>query len=859
MAEYPLLIFPSPSRAERSRRWGGGGRIRRPDPGRQADRIAPRFTRLQEAMDRRRIELQNNPIGIQPEQTLVLETVGSIDNFINAIRWIEGLEWLGESEIEGIEPDYGFEDETNPERQLRGQLFLVMTDQQALSQIQSLFDIWRENPEARFPHGLARLKAAFEHLHDIRPWGPGDRIQETGLLEDWQIRMENFEREIPFEAELWFRSNPERRRQAESELRGIIESLDGEIVQQCAIPDIAYHAILGRIPDIRVREMLTQIEESPQNVRLLRSEGIMHIRPVGQCAILMPEDTSFDTDTPEDSEPQDSPIGDPVVALFDGMPLTGHLRLDSRLIVDDPDGYESDYQARERFHGTTMASLICHGDLNEQGDPVTRQVYARPIMKPIPTLRGQPGESIPQDVLPVDLIHRAVRRLYESENSEPPAAPGIRVINLSIGDHARPFDTDMSPLARLLDWLAWKYKVLFIVSAGNHLRDIELDMPMSDFASLTPEAREKTFMRFIAADSRHRRLLSPAETLNGLTLGASHMDSASPSPNPYHIDPLVNPELPSVITAHGPGYRRSIKPDLLMQGGRQILSERLGGVQSKTAFEIRSYPSPPGQRVAVPGPTGQLNRTSHTRGTSNAAALASHSAHFLYDVIERLRVESGANLPEDYDAVLMKTLLVHGTSWENILPLYESVLRTSNNGRTFKDYIGRFIGYGLPDLQRVVVCTDQRVTLLGVGQLGDGDGDEFALPLPPSLSAVTDKRRLTVTLAWLTPVNSASQNYRVAHLWFDPRQEIRIAPNRQYADHRAVQRGTVQHEVLEGHQAVPFQDEDNIVIKVNCRSDAGDITQPIHYGLAVTLEVAETLDLPIYQEVRDRIGIRIPV
>ena len=80
---------------------------------------------------------------------------------------------------------------------------------------------------------------------------------------------------------------------------------------------------------------------------------------------------------------------------------------------------------------------------------------------------------------------------------------------------------------------------------------------------------------------------------------------------------------------------------------------------------------------------------------------------------------------------------------------------------------------------------------------------------------------------------------------------------RQYANHRAVQRGTVQHEVLEGNGAVPFQDGDNIVIKVNCRSDAGPITEPIRYGLAVTLEVAEHLDIPIYQEVRDRIGVRV--
>ena len=40
--------------------------------------------------------------------------------------------------------------------------------------------------------------------------------------------------------------------------------------------------------------------------------------------------------------------------------------------------------------------------------------------------------------LPVDLIHRAVRRLYEPEGGQPPVAPQVRVINLSVCDEARP-------------------------------------------------------------------------------------------------------------------------------------------------------------------------------------------------------------------------------------------------------------------------------------------------------------------------------------------------------------------------------------------------------------------------------------
>ena len=163
----------------------------------------------------------------------------------------------------------------------------------------------------------------------------------------------------------------------------------------------------------------------------------------------------------------------------------------------------------------------------------------------------------------------------------------------------------------------------------------------------------------------------------------------------------------------------------------------------------------------------------------------------------------------------------------------------------------------MANLDKVMACTEQRVTVLGVGALVDGEAHEFLFPLPPSLSAVTDNRRLIITLAWLSPVNCVRQNYRIAHLWFDPKNDL--APDRIDADSRAVSRGTVQHEVLEGAKAVDFQDGEVVAIRVNCRADAGDILDPIQYGLAVTLEVAEGIAIPIYQEVRDRLRIRIPV
>ena len=852
-SDYPILVFPAPALAERARRFGGGGNPNRPGARRQGERLAPQFRRLEEALANRRLALQGSSLGIEPEQVLVLKTVGPVANFIRAVEKVEGLEWLAEYELEDIAPGDGFEDAKDPEKNLSGQLFLMMSDGRALAELQSLFEAWRRDPDARFSRGLAPLKHAFEHLREIRPWDVEDRLADTGLLEDWNDRAGFGQETVSFEAELWYRRSESRRQVAAERLRQLVVMLDGEIVNECVVEDIAYHGLLGRIDIARVRELIDE-PETRRDVELFRCDDVMFLRPVGQCAVPIGDET--DQSAPaQPPDPERRTEGTPVVALLDGMPLTSHVLLDGRLVVDDPDGYEDAYQARERSHGTAMASLICHDDLDVGGTAMGRPVYVRPIMQPRRWFDGRFVEAMPEEVLPVDLVHRAVARLFDGEGGEPPASPGVRVVNLSIGDPARPFVREMSAWARLLDWLSWKYSVLFVVSAGNHVRTISLEEPPPGLRALPADARQRLVISAVANDTRNRRLLSPAETLNGVTVGAVHMDGSGPG-LAHLVDP-VGTGMPSVISAHGPGYRRAIKPDIQLPGGRQLLSEDPAPLPGTTVLRPDVSRREPGQRVATPGRAGTLNATHHTRGTSNAAALGSRGAYFFYALLETLRARPEGAIPSDFDAVLMKALLVHGSEWDGLFISYKDALGRNHDQRTFRDYVARFLGYGRPDFGRVATGAEQRVTVLGFGSLDDGEAAEFALPLPPSLSGVNVRRRVTITLAWFSPINSRRQNYRVAHLWFGATGNV--ASKRSCADFRAVQRGTVQHEVFEGSDAVAFQDGDDLIVKVNCRNDAGDILERIKFGLAVTLEVAEEvlLPIPIYEEVRERVAVRV--
>ncbi|MGA8515925.1 MAG: hypothetical protein WB821_14260, partial [Burkholderiaceae bacterium] len=267
-----------------------------------------------------------------------------------------------------------------------------------------------------------------------------------------------------------------------------------------------------------------------------------------------------------------------------------------------------------------------------------------------------------------------------------------------------------------------------------------------------------------------------------------------------------------------------------------------------------------GFRTAVPGAT---HPTALSVGTSNAAALVTRHAAFILEGLESMR-RAAANadtalvmIDPVYDAVLVKALLVHcarrESAWADTLIRKDAALG-QDASRQRKLQLARWFGHGQPDLNRALVCTEQRATAIGVGQLSDGEALEFRFPLPPCLRSQTFKRTLTATLAWLSPVNSFDQRYRRAEMWFEPPGD-QIGVARAEFDHNQVKKGTVQHEVLQGQLAAPYSDGDFMVFKVNCKAGAGKLEGAVRFALCVSLEVAEGIRLPIYEEIAARIQV----
>lgn len=868
-AEYlPLLVFPEKRIIQPEKGRGfPPSKQSLPGHGAQVARIGGQIERLEQDFARYQASLTGALTGLEPEMVLVIEIVGRLDDFRQAVE-AAGLEWLGETELDEVDvEDIGFfEVDENGQRTIKplsGRMFLAMSNLASMHEILTLWGQWKENKS--LPNGKTKWKAVFEQLNVLRRWGIEETLIETGMIDRWQHLLDpiNPDENITFQIELFYRRNDRKRRDNEAVVRSLLKNLGGSALSEFIdMPQIAFHAVKADLPAHAIQALIDQVTEEGANtdIELFKFSGIMYFRPTGQSLAASEEGEGEAGVFPQGGS--DLP---PVAALLDGAPLQLHEALKDRLLVDDAFGLEATYQPGERKHGTAMASLILHGDRsNPQTEPLSRKLYCIPVMQPDHQTHGH-DEHMPDHVFFEDRIHIAVRRMFEGTGDIPPQAPTIKVINISLGDTAREFIHTPSPWARLLDWLAYRYRVLFCISAGNYCENIDIGVNQQQFAALSDSDKIITTIKAVSSNLSSRRLLSPAEAINGITVGAAHADDSGEAYPQFgqRTDVMPSQALFSPATRLGFGFRRSIKPDILMPGGRQLYNAPL--LVGSTQYSIDKSVAAPGQKVALDSrQQGTLNNEAFWRGTSNATALATRGAVRLYDMLDKLRTEEGEDIPEALMSVVLKALLVHGAKQDEAgKQKIEQALKNASNSRQFKQVLTRYFGYGAVDIERVLTCTAQRATVLGCGEIRENEVHEYAFPIPDGFSSQKVWRRLVVTLAWLTPINPDHRNLREAKLALEPgggnwsSQVLKL--DRQDGDHNQVERGTVQHEVLEGTKQIQaFEDGETLRLRVTCKRDAtAHLDAVIPYGLVVTLEAKD--DIPIYQQVRARIKPRVRV
>ena len=857
MTEYPLLPIPTPEISERPiGRWGDH-QPKGPGHERQGRRLQPIFQRLQSVFDDNRdpMSLRDDPAAIAPERVLVFEVAGSIDRFSQAVKKVPGLEYLGEEEI-SFDPDEDFayykkdkerEEDIRDDKQVDGRLYLSLPDVRALRELSRLWERYRDGHKPE--RGFSPWHDVFEQLRDLRPWGPSDRIPED-TREFLEREMDSTD-PVRMEVELWSHIGKDRQQRANANFEQRLRLLKGVIIHKTSIPEIAYEAMLIDLPANQARNLAQHPE-----VSLATCDEIMCIRP--QTIVSFP---TASEPLDEDRFPTPVVITDdqPIVALLDGVPIQNHKWLDGRIILDDPDDLENMSTVDKRRHGTEMASLILNGDLNLNEPPLQRPIYMRPVLY---ATDDQRDETPQKDRLLIDTIYKAIVRMKEGDHEGGPTAPDAFIINLSLGDPKRPFANAISPWARSLDYLAEKYGILFIVSTGNINDTLFLKRyKITELDSNKPEDLTIAILRALKKQHLQRTLLSPAEAVNIITIGSWHQDAqAKSTPSHTNCAPYNNGG-PNISSALGLGYLRTIKPDIYMPGGRELF--RVVNASDK-GLEIEPVPArrPNGLKAAVPDEeTGQLNKLGFTSGSSAATALATRGAHRIFDSIQDIELFN--DIDPTYYGVIIKSLLVHTAKWDNSLAqLFDQYINVEQNIHHFqhKDNTTPFFGYGVPKIMEAISCSFNRATLIGVGSITPVNAHLYRVPLPYSLDNVKEPRSVTLTLAWFSPINVRSRDYRRVKLEIKPdnfKTKGGIKRDRYQPSHNAIKRGSLIHDRYEGKRAVPFVDNGHLSFKIFRREQDSAIDKPVGYGVAVTIEAGE--HIPVYQEVKEGLAVRTRV
>lgn len=716
----------------------------------------------------------------------------------------------------------------------------MVPDIRALRDLESL---WRRWLRGQLRYGETPWRDVFELLRDLRPWGPQDRVQPIEanfLMEEVEGRDEDDL--IRLEIELVFRANAGVAQERQADVLTAVTARGGNVVSIAKIDDIAYHAILADLPVSAVRDIIERRLEG-----LAGLEPVMHIRPQSVASGIEME-AADGVDTIAGS----GQLGTPILALLDGVPVAAHRLLAAHVVVDDQLGLEANAPVAERVHGTAMASLIIHGDRNRAEAPLPRRIHIVPVLGA--------RDAFPSDRLVVDVIYTAILAMVEGAAA---TSPQVVIVNLSLGNSRRPFHGHLSAWSRLLDRLAHRYGLLFVVSAGNCREPFAI--PAFANSNLYEDAdadhRATETLRALGAIVGDRRLLSPAETVNGLTVGAYNDDAVSAAERVaarVNVDPWGDRRMANPSSALGPGFALSVKPDVLLPGSK----ERLRFVRTRDHIEVG--PAGParsaGLKAAAPPRDGLENAEGFTNGTSAAAALASRTAHRIHDALEAAYGTDFTGLPKGQRAALLKALVVHPARWpEEAATLIRQTIGPAD-GRLHvqqKDNIRRFLGFGVVDAEDAIACAADRATFWATGLLQPNKIAVVEVPVPAALAGQARPHSVFATLAWFTPTSPGRRSYRSVRLKLkDPTEldALAVKAHGNQPDHNQTNRGTLYTRCWQGDRAPVIRPDMTFAITVQRDPDQGvQIDEAVPFGLAITLTMPGVVE--IYEQVRQRLAI----
>jgi hypothetical protein len=361
----------------------------------------------------------------------------------------------------------------------------------------------------------------------------------------------------------------------------------------------------------------------------------------------------------------------------------------------------------EKRHGTSVAALASYGSIAEHISENILSPRFRVASAKIVDGNGRFDE----ERTVADIVEEAIRRLN--------AEYGCRVINISLADIEHIVGGRPSNWAMTLDNLVRELGIVITVSAGNIL---SISHRIADEGvGIYPE--------YLLEDEH--RLYEPASSMNSLVVGSlAHSNGLMPGEElDADIVALTATHHPSPFSRSGPGFAKSIKPDLVEYGGTAVWL----GFSSSLSADRDSC------GVLTLNPNYLQSLMVYRHGTSFAAPVAAYKAAALVEEFP------------DASANFVRALM--GLSTDHPVELIERV--TSDGGREHF----RYAGYGVANISLAEASEDNRVVMAIEDNLPIDRFAVYEVPIPTDFQTVKGVRHIKVSLAFDPPVRNSRKEY----------------------------------------------------------------------------------------------------
>jgi hypothetical protein len=312
-----------------------------------------------------------------------------------------------------------------------------------------------------------------------------------------------------------------------------------------------------------------------------------------------------------------------------------------------------------------------------------------------------------------------------------------RIFNHSIAGDSPCRTRYMSHWAFTIDRLSYEKDILLIVVAGNIPLDSYRTSPRLSVRHHLLAGRE--YPDYLTENSC--RIANPSQSFQALTVGSINSNSF----RDLSWSSLGEKDESSPFSCSGLGIWDTIKPEVVEYGGDILKDEN-----QPPNFICNTNTSPELVRSTL-SPTPSPLVAADAFGTSFAAPRVTHIAARL-----------AAEFPNE-SCLLYRALIVQSARWPDW-----ALAKTNEE----KYNVIRQIGYGIPDVERAISNTPNRITLITQGKklIKAGEVDIYQVKLPDSLRSPGEEFEilLEITLSYKAQPRRTRRNRRkYLSTWLD--------------------------------------------------------------------------------------------